>query len=43
MDCDVCEYFLGYLSIGHFVRSAFGWSEDGEGLFDVMADIFISI
>ena len=39
---DACKYLFGEYRSGHFMRSVFGWSEDEEVLFDVMADIFMS-
>ena len=42
MNCDACEYFSSDLRSGHLMRPAEGCPEDGEGLFEVIADRFMS-
>ena len=42
MNCDAYDDFSGDFSSGDIMILALGFSEYDEGLFDVMADIFMS-
>ena len=42
VNCDACEYVSGDLSSGYLMIFCDGFSEDEEGLFDVIYDMLVS-